>query len=75
MTARQVVREITAAGGVFLRKAKGSHRMYGCDTAKGKCGGCRTVVAMHPGEMPRGTLRSIQQALEKCLGKGWLGVK
>jgi hypothetical protein len=35
-------------------------------------GHCKTTVAMHPGEMPTGTLRAIQSQLSHCLGDRWL---
>lgn len=35
-------------------------------------GGCQTIVAVHAGDIPTGTLRGIERAMEPCLGKGWL---
>jgi len=35
-------------------------------------GHCKTTVAMHPGDMPSGTLRAIQSQLSHCLGDRWL---
>jgi predicted RNA binding protein YcfA (HicA-like mRNA interferase family) len=38
-----------------------------------KCGQCKTTVSVHAGhDIAVGTLRSIERALEPCLGKGWL---
>ena len=38
-----------------------------------RCGSCQTVAPKHGGDIRPGTLRSIEQDLEPCLGKGWLG--
>jgi predicted RNA binding protein YcfA (HicA-like mRNA interferase family) len=66
MTAREVVRALTRLGAVEVRQ-KGSHRRY-----VSACGKCATTVAMHAGDIPKGTLRSIERAMEPCYGKGWL---
>jgi predicted RNA binding protein YcfA (HicA-like mRNA interferase family) len=50
-----------------LVRRKGSHAIYRTP------GGCQTVVPLHTGDIPVGTLRAIQRQLEPCLGKGWLG--
>jgi len=68
MTAREVARILERLGATVVRKA-GSHRRY-----VSACGRCATTLAMHPGDVPFGTLRSIQKAMEPCYGKGWLGV-
>ena len=60
-----VARRIEHLGGVVVRR-KGSHVIYRTD------GGCQTVVPMHAGDIPAGTLRAIERQLEPCLGKGWL---
>lgn len=57
---------IERLGGVQVRR-KGSHAIYRTP------GGCQTVVPMHAGDIPAGTLRAIERQLERCLGKGWLG--
>ncbi|MCA1845108.1 MAG: type II toxin-antitoxin system HicA family toxin [Actinobacteria bacterium] len=48
-------------------RQRGSHVIVRCP------GGCQTVVPVHAGEdIPTGTLRAIERALEPCLGEGWL---
>ncbi len=54
-------------------------RKAGCDEVRQTgshllvcCGTCQTVVPIHGGDVPTGTLRSIERDLEPCLGKGWL---
>jgi predicted RNA binding protein YcfA (HicA-like mRNA interferase family) len=49
------------------------HPGVGCNGShqKVQCGECRTILAMHKGDIPEGTLRSIVKALEPCLGKDW----
>jgi predicted RNA binding protein YcfA (HicA-like mRNA interferase family) len=37
-----------------------------------RCGSCQTVVPVHGGDIPAGTLRSIERDLTDCLGKDWL---
>ncbi len=49
----------------MLRKGKGSHQIW-------QCGKCRTTVAVHPGDIPKGTLRAIERQLAPCLGDDWL---
>jgi predicted RNA binding protein YcfA (HicA-like mRNA interferase family) len=66
VTASAVVRVIERLGGVLVRR-KGSHAIYRTPD------GCQTVVPLHTGDIPVGTLRAIQRQLEPCLGKGWLG--
>ena len=65
MTAKQVVRAIVKLGGWFVRQ-KGSHAVYAAE------GGCMTVVPMHSGDMPIGTLACIERDLAPCLGANWL---
>lgn len=33
---------------------------------------CHTTVPMHTGDIPKGTLGSIEKAMEPAFGKGWL---
>lgn len=63
MTADELMRIVRRRGCEVL-PGKGSHR-------KVRCGKCATIVAMHKGEIPIGTLRSMIRALEPCLGKDW----
>jgi predicted RNA binding protein YcfA (HicA-like mRNA interferase family) len=66
MTGRDVLRVMERSGCSRLRQ-RGSHVIVRCP------GGCQTVVPVHSGQdIPSGTLRSIERALEPCLGKGWL---
>ncbi len=64
MTAREVARRIIRLGGIEVA-SKGSHRRY-------RVPGCSTIVAFHPGDIPIGTLRSIERDMEPCFGPGWL---
>ena len=67
MTAREVLRRIRELGGSELRQ-NGSHIRVAC-----RCGKNKSVVPAHGSEdIKPGTLRSIERALEPCLGKGWL---
>jgi predicted RNA binding protein YcfA (HicA-like mRNA interferase family) len=59
-----VVRRLESLGAEFLRQT-GSHRHY-------RFGQCQTSVPQHPGDIPPGTLRAIERAMEPCFGKGWL---
>ena len=73
MRAREVNRAIERAGGTNLRQV-GSHRRYRI-TKTGDDGierTAHTTVPQHPGDIPTGTLRSIERDLEPVLGKGWL---
>lgn len=36
-----------------------------------RCGTCTTIVAIHGGDIPKGTLAAIQRQLAPCLGKDW----
>lgn len=66
MTGKQVLRIVERAGCARLRQ-RGSHVIVRCP------GGCQAVIPVHAGDdIPQGTLRSIERALERCLGKGWL---
>lgn len=65
MTSKDLLRILRQKGCVQVRQ-KGSH-------ATVQCGQCKTTVSVHAGhDIAVGTLRSIERALEPCLGKGWL---
>ncbi len=66
MTAREVVSILKRLGAVEVRQT-GSHKRF-----VSACGKCATTVAMHPGDIPTGTLRAIERHMEPCFGKGWL---
>lgn len=61
----QQLRKILAAKGCVEVRQKGSHLII-------RCGTCQTVVPVHGGDIPAGTLRSIQKHLAPCLGEDWL---
>jgi predicted RNA binding protein YcfA (HicA-like mRNA interferase family) len=66
MTGRDVLRQALRGGCSRLRQ-RGSHVIVRCP------GGCQSVVPVHAGQdIPTGTLRAIERALERCLGEGWL---
>jgi predicted RNA binding protein YcfA (HicA-like mRNA interferase family) len=65
MTSRELTKLLEAKGCTFVRSGKGSHQIWRCP------GGCQTVIPSHRGDIPSGTLRSIQRSLEACLGKEW----
>jgi len=71
--ARDVERRIERQGGEFLRQ-RGSHRRWVARTTldDGTEVVAYTVVPQHPGDIPTGTLRAIEQDLEPVFGKGWL---
>ena len=52
----------------------GSHRRYAVTyiDPTGHEVTLATTVAQHAGDIPRGTLRSIEKDLEPAFGKGWL---
>ncbi len=64
MKTRDLRRLLRKAGCEEVRQA-GSHLVV-------RCGTCQTVVPIHGGDVPTGTLRTIERDLEPCLGKGWL---
>ena len=64
MTAREVTKKLEKQGATW-RQGRGSHRVYTYDD-------CRTVVAMHTGDIAKGTLRAIERDFEPCFGKKWL---
>jgi len=55
MTAREVVAALEADGWLLVR-TKGSHAQYRHPTKPGL-----VTVPMHPGDLPIGTLRSIEK--------------
>ncbi len=73
MRARQVVRGIERRGGRFVLQV-GSHARYDAAYVRedGNEGTVATTVAMHPGDIPPGTLRKIEKDLAPAVGKGWL---
>jgi predicted RNA binding protein YcfA (HicA-like mRNA interferase family) len=60
------LRRLLAKHGCTEVRQKGSHLVVRCP------GGCQTVIPVHRGDIPKGTLRSIKRALEECLGKDWI---
>lgn len=68
MRAREIEKIIRKHGGEHIRTV-GSHKRYRV-TANGVT--VSTAVAQHPGDIPAGTLRKIDQDLAPALGKGWL---
>lgn len=64
MRAREVNRKLEALGAEAVRQT-GSHRRY-------RSGTCLTTMPQHTGDIPAGTLRSIERDMEPCFGKGWL---
>jgi predicted RNA binding protein YcfA (HicA-like mRNA interferase family) len=72
-SARDVTRRITQLGGYKDRQV-GSHATWKADYKRpdGSDGACQTRVAMHPGDIPIGTLAAIEKDLEPAFGKGWL---
>ena len=66
MTAREVVKQLLKHGCTEDRQ-KGSHRRF-----TSPCGKCHTTVAMHSGDIKKGTLASINRHMTPCLGEGWL---
>ena len=66
MTGRELLRLVERLGCERARQ-RGSHVIVRDP------GGCQMVVPVHAGEdISSGTLRSIERALERCLGKGWM---
>jgi predicted RNA binding protein YcfA (HicA-like mRNA interferase family) len=54
-------------------------RQLGCEEVRQtgshlivRCGECAAVLVIHGKEVAPGTLRNIRDALEPCLGKGWI---
>lgn len=73
MRATAVNRAIERRGGVLARQV-GSHRRYSVTyiDADGTERTAHTTVPQHAGDIPVGTLRSIEKDLESAYGKGWL---
>ncbi|MEI6623681.1 MAG: hypothetical protein WCP28_17455 [Actinomycetes bacterium] len=53
---------------------RGSHRKYKATYRRddGSIGTVQAIVAQHGGDMPLGTLRAIERALEPAFGRGRL---
>ena len=64
MTARALVRKLRELGCQPLRQ-RGSHQIW-------RCGNCQTVIPIHTGDIPAGTLRAVERDLEPCLRPRWL---
>lgn len=64
VTARRLAQILRRSGCEVVRQ-KGSHQVW-------RCRECQTVVPVHSGDIPKGTLRSIERDLEPCLGPKWL---
>ena len=73
LTTREVIRRIEALGGRRIR-VKGSHATYEVVVrhADGSVRMAPAQVPIHGGDVPPGTLRSIQRQLGAVLGEGWL---
>lgn len=65
MTSKEVLRTIEQHGGRVARQS-GSHAIARTP------GGCQTVVPIHKGDIPKGTLAAIRRQLAPCLGEDWL---
>ena len=65
---REVNKKIEGHGGVFVRQ-KGSHRVYRVNRGTWVI---MVVVPQYGGDVPKGTLRSIERDLEPMLGERWL---
>ena len=73
MRAKEVTRRIVRLGGE-LASQRGSHAKYRVTYTRpdGSTATVRTIVAMHGGDVPTGTLRSIERDLAPAFGEGWL---
>jgi len=73
MRAREVVGRIKKLGGRKVRQV-GSHARYEADYTRsdGSKGTAATAVAMHPGDVPPGTLHKIESDMKPAFGEGWL---
>jgi predicted RNA binding protein YcfA (HicA-like mRNA interferase family) len=74
LTAREVVRRIEDRGGHLVRQ-KGSHATYEVvrrDEKGEVVAKARAQVPIHSGDVPPGTLRSIQRQLLAVFEEGWL---
>ncbi|MCQ9335027.1 type II toxin-antitoxin system HicA family toxin [Corynebacterium phoceense] len=68
MRATEVNKRLQKAGAEMIRQ-RGSHQRWRI-VRNGTP--YFTTVPMHLGDIPQGTLRSIEQQMEPALGKGWL---
>ncbi|MDR1790105.1 MAG: type II toxin-antitoxin system HicA family toxin [Propionibacteriaceae bacterium] len=68
MNAFHVDHVITHLGGIETRQ-HGSHRVYEVSSHGQRY---ETIVPQHHGDLPDGTLHSIERDLEPALGPGWL---
>lgn len=74
MSARAVIRRIEQLGGCLERQV-GSHATYAAilrDAHGNAAAVVRGQVPIHTGDVPPGTLRSIQRQFEPAFGEGWL---
>jgi len=73
MKARDVNHLIEKLGGEMVRQV-GSHRRYKVmyPDKEGETHTAFTTVAQHTGDIPIGTLKSIERQLEAAFGPGWL---
>ncbi len=61
----QEVAKVLRKRGAEMVRMKGSHAVW-------RYQNCQTVVPMHRGDMPTGTVRAIERDMEPALGRGWL---
>lgn len=61
----QEVTKVLRKRGAHEVRVKGSHAVWRYEN-------CQTVVPMHRGDMPVGTVRAIERDMEAVFGKGWL---
>jgi predicted RNA binding protein YcfA (HicA-like mRNA interferase family) len=64
MKVRDLRRRLSRLGCIEVRQS-GAHLVV-------RCGTCQTVVPVHTGDIPVGTLAAIVRDLSPCLGLGWL---
>ena len=62
-------KEVRGKGG--RRRGKGSHKMVGLYDRDGKML-ASTVIPQHPGDLAPAVARTIEEAFEPYLGKGWM---
>jgi predicted RNA binding protein YcfA (HicA-like mRNA interferase family) len=62
--AKDLNRALQKRGAVAVRQ-KGSHRLFRFEN-------CQSVVPQHNGDVPVGTVKSIEKDFEPVFGKGWL---
>lgn len=68
MRATEVTKKLRKAGAEMIRQ-RGSHQRWKI-IHHGET--YFTTVPIHRGDIPLGTLRSIEKQMEPALGKGWL---